>query len=163
MTQKWLVVYTKPRWEKKVNQLLLNKGIECYCPLNKVRRQWSDRKKIIEEPLFRSYVFVRVTDDDRTRVRLTDGVINFLYWNGKPAIVREKEIDGIKRFLDEHDEVFMQELELKENQQVRINSGSMINRIATVLEVGKKKVKLAINSLNCVLIAYVDKHRISVE
>ena len=163
MTQKWLVVYTKPRWEKKVNQLLFNKGIESYCPLNKVRRQWSDRKKTIEEPLFKSYVFVRVTDEDRTNVRLTNGVINFLYWNGKPALVREKEIDGIKRFLDEHENVFTQQLELKENQEVRINSGSMMNQTATVLEVGKKKVKLAINSLNCVLIAYVDKHRISIE
>ena len=89
---KWFALYTKPRWEKKVNQLLIDKGVECYCPLNKVKRKWSDRTKTLEEPLFKSYVFVKVTEEERTKVRLTNGVVNFVYWNGKPAIVREKEI-----------------------------------------------------------------------
>jgi len=75
---KWLAIYTKPRWEKKVNQLLKDKGIECYCPLNKVHRKWSDRIKTVEEPLFKSYVFVKVEDADRTKVRLTNGGVNFV-------------------------------------------------------------------------------------
>ena len=70
-TRKWLAIYSRPRWEKKVNQLLVEKGFESYCPLNKVRRKWSDRMKIVEEPLFKSYVFVKVTDEDRTAVRMT--------------------------------------------------------------------------------------------
>ena len=98
---KWFAIYTKPRWEKKVNQLLLGKGVECYCPLNKVKRKWSDRIKTIEEPLFKCYVFVKVTEADRTKVRLTNGVVNFVYWNGKPAVVREKEIQTIKLFLED--------------------------------------------------------------
>ncbi|HRX93358.1 MAG TPA: transcription termination/antitermination NusG family protein, partial [Chitinophagaceae bacterium] len=57
--KRWLAVYTKPRWEKKVNKLFKEKGLESYCPLNKVRRKWSDRMKIVEEPLFKSYVFVK--------------------------------------------------------------------------------------------------------
>jgi transcription antitermination factor NusG len=100
MSQKWYAVYTRPRWEKKVNTLLLQKGIEAYCPLNKVRRKWSDRIKTVEEPLFKSYVFVKIKDEDRTNVRMTNGVVNFVYWNGKPAIIKEKEIQTIKRFLD---------------------------------------------------------------
>jgi len=92
VTKKWLVVYTKPRWEKKVNTSLVKKGIEAYCPLNKVRRKWSDRMKTIEEPLFKSYVFVKVEDAGMTEVRFVDGVLNYVYWNGKPAIVREEEI-----------------------------------------------------------------------
>ena len=84
---KWYAIYTRPRWEKKVNHLLLQKGVESYCPLNKVRRKWSDRIKIIEEPLFKSYVFVKVAESDRTEIRMTDGVINFVYWNGKPAVM----------------------------------------------------------------------------
>ena len=71
---KWYAIYTRPRWEKKVNHLLLQKGVESYCPLNKVRRKWSDRIKIIEEPLFKSYVFVKVAESDRTEIRMTDGV-----------------------------------------------------------------------------------------
>ena len=97
LSRKWLAVYTRPRWEKKVNQLLIEKGLESYCPLNKVRRKWSDRVKIVEEPLFKSYVFVKVRDDDRTAVRMTNGAINFVYWEGKPAVIKEKEINAIKR------------------------------------------------------------------
>src|SRR5690348_11347756 len=99
MTPKWYAIYTKHRWEKKVSGLLVQKGIESYCPPNKVRRRWSDRMKTIEEPLFKSYVFVRVADAARTAVRMTDGVINFVYWNGKPALIKDKEITAIKRFL----------------------------------------------------------------
>ena len=160
---KWLAIYTKPRWEKKVNQLLLDKGVECYCPLNKVKRQWSDRVKVIEEPLFKSYVFVKVTDDDRTKVRLTNGVMNFVYWNGKPAIVRDSEIETIKRFLDDYENVEAHQVEVKLNQQVRITGGSMMDKVGTVLAVGKKKVKVAINSLGYVLVAYIDKNKIDAE
>jgi transcription antitermination factor NusG len=76
---------------KKSAQLLAEKGLESYCPVNKVRRKWSDRVKVVEEPLFRSYVFVRVSDMNRTDVRMTPGVINFVYWNGKPAVIKKKK------------------------------------------------------------------------
>jgi transcription antitermination factor NusG len=99
LSRKWLAVYSRPRWEKKVNQLLTEKGFESYCPLNKVRRKWSDRVKVVEEPLFKSYVFVKVKEEDRTAVRMTSGVINFVYWDGKPAVIKEREINAIKRFL----------------------------------------------------------------
>lgn len=159
---KWLAVYTKPRWEKKVHQLLTDKGIESYCPLNKVKRRWSDRFKTIEEPLFKSYVFVRVTDDDRTKVRLTNGVVNFVYWNGKPAIIREKEIQTIKRFLDEHENVIVRPMEFAKNQQVLITSGTLMDRHATVLDVRKKEVKVAIESMGQELVAYIDKNKLIV-
>ena len=80
LTQKWLAIYTKPRWEKKVNSLLKENGVESYCPVNKVRRKWSDRMKIVEEPLFKSHVFVKVNDTDKTKVRMTNGVLPFVYW-----------------------------------------------------------------------------------
>ena len=99
LSRKWLAVYTRPRWEKKVNRLLTEKGLESYCPLNKVRRKWSDRMKVVEEPLFKSYVFVKVDNNDRIAVRMTNGAINFVYWDGKPAVIKEKEITAIKRFL----------------------------------------------------------------
>jgi transcription antitermination factor NusG len=91
-TKKWYALYTKPRWEKKVDKALQQKGIEAYCPLNRVKRKWSDRIKTIEEPLFKSYVFVKVEEKDRTEVRYVDGVLNYVYWNGKPAVIKEEEI-----------------------------------------------------------------------
>jgi transcription antitermination factor NusG len=158
---KWFAIYTKPRWEKKVNQLLTDKGVECYCPLNKVKRKWSDRTKTVEEPLFKSYVFVKVTEEERTKVRLTNGVVNFVYWNGKPAIVREKEIQTIKLFLDEHENVQVRPMDLTVQQRVLITSGTFMDRTATVLDVRKKEIKVSIDSLGYELVALIDKNKIA--
>jgi len=140
--------------------LLNDKGVECYCPLNRVKRKWTDRIKTIEEPLFKSYVFVKVDDSERTKVRLTNGVINFVYWNGKPAIVKEKEIQTIKRFLDEHDAVQVRPMELAPNQTVLITSGAFMDQQAVVLDANKKEVKVAILSLGQELIATIDKTKL---
>src|SRR5688500_10904022 len=105
MEKRWYAVYTRPRWEKKVAAALSKSEIENYCPLNKVERRWSDRKKIIEEPLFTSYVFVRASLKEQTVIRETDGIVNFVYWLGRPAVIRNEEIDLIKRFLNQHKNV----------------------------------------------------------
>jgi len=158
---KWFAIYTKPRWEKKVNHLLTNKGVECYCPLNKVKRKWSDRTKTIEEPLFKSYVFVKITEEERTKVRLTNGVVNFVYWNGKPAIVREKEIQTIKLFLDEHENIQVRPMDLTVQQRVLITRGTFMDRTATVLDVRKKEIKVSIDNLGYELVALIDKNKIA--
>ena len=103
--KKWYAVYTKPRWEKKVYALFLAQDITAYCPLNKVKKKWSDRYKIVHEPLFKSYVFVQVEENEMTKVRMVGGVVNFVYWNGKPAIIKEEEINTIRRFLNEYEHV----------------------------------------------------------
>lgn len=161
MTKKWLAIYTRPRWEKKVNQLLLEKGFESYCPLNKVRRKWSDRVKIVEEPLFKSYVFVKATDEDRTEVRMTTGAINFVYWNGKPAVIREKEINAIKRFLNEYENVEARPVDVKVNQRVRITNGSFMDQEGKVLDIKHKLVKVAIDSLGYILVAYIERSKLT--
>ncbi|OSZ80912.1 antitermination protein NusG [Chitinophagaceae bacterium IBVUCB2] len=159
--RKWLAVYTRPRWEKKVNQLLQEKGVESYCPLNKVRRKWSDRVKVVEEPLFKSYVFVKVSDGDRAAVRMTAGAINFVYWDGKPAIIKEKEINAIKRFLNEYENVEARPVELKVNQRVRITNGSMMDQEGKVLDIRHKTAKIAIDSLGYILVAYFDRSKLT--
>ena len=160
MSHKWLAVYTKPRWEKKVAKLLTQKGIESYCPLNKVRRKWSDRVKLVEEPLFKSYVFVRIADEDRTGVRMTDGVINFVYWDGKPAIVKDREIQLIQRFLDEHENVQLVQMNIQPGQQVRIIAGPLMDRDGKVLEVKNKVARVQIESLGYMLVADIDKNKL---
>ena len=96
----WYAVYTKPRWEKKVNSLLLAAGFESYCPMTKTKKQWSDRTVLVEEPLFKSYVFVNVDEKDMGRVRMVNGVLNFVYWLRRPAIVNNRDMDIIRRFLN---------------------------------------------------------------
>ena len=158
---KWLAVYTRPRWEKKVNQLLTEKGLESYCPLNKVRRKWSDRVKVVEEPLFKSYVFVKVSDENRSTVRMTNGAINFVYWDGKPAVIKEREIIAIKRFLNEYENVEARPIELKVNQQVRITNGTLMDKEGKVLDLRHKTAKVAIDSLGYILVAYIDRSKLT--
>jgi len=161
VSRKWLAIYSRPRWEKKVNQLLQEKGIESYCPLNKVTRKWSDRIKIVEEPLFKSYVFVKVKDEDRTEVRMTPGVINFVYWEGKPAVIKEKEINAIRRFLNEYENVEVQSMDLKVHQRVKVTMGPLMDHEGEVLSLQRKAVKVAIDSLGYILVAYIDRTKLT--
>lgn len=159
--RKWYAVYTRPRWEKKVNRLLSEKGIESYCPLNKIKRKWSDRLKTVEQPLFKSYVFVRVADQEKTNVRMTPGLINFVYWDKKPAVIKDKEITAIKRFLDEYENVEVQPMDLKLNQRVRVLSGSFMDQEGKVVDIRHKAVKVAIDSLGYILIAYIERSKLT--
>lgn len=158
--KKWYAIYTRPRWEKKVHQLLLGKGVDSYCPLNKVKRQWSDRMKTIDEPLFKSYVFVNVGEEEKTKVRMTNGVVNFIYWLGKPAVITSKDIDTIKRFLGDYEEVLVEALDLVPADKVKVKFGVFTNEIAEVVKVGKKKVEVKIESLGYRLVAWVDKNKL---
>ena len=157
---RWYAIYTRPRWEKKVNSILLEKGIESYCPLNKVRRKWSDRIKTIEEPLFKSYVFVKIDEGEKSKVRMTNGVVNFVYWDGKPAVIKEKEIQTIKRFLDEHENVEVVKMDFEPEDRIRVVAGPMMDQEGKILEVKNKTAKVCIDSLGYMLIAYIDKSKL---
>ncbi len=152
--KKWFALYTKPRWEKKVDSVLIKKGIEAWCPVQKVQKQWSDRKKIIEEPLFKSYVFVKVDETERTKVLMTDGVLNFVYHVGKPAVIRNEEIELIKKYLAEKEaSISIQSLEsLDENTRIKVNHGIFMDETGTVVRGGKKKVYVKLESLGQVMI-----------
>lgn len=154
ITKQWFALYTKPRWEKKINNTLRQKGIESWCPVQKIQRQWSDRKKIIEDPVFKSYVFVRITDDERLRVLQTEGVLNFVHYLGKPAVIREEEIDAIKSYLLEKDaKISVESLrEFREHDKVVIKHGIFMDNTGSVLRAGNKKVYIKLESLGQVMI-----------
>lgn len=100
MTKVWMVVYTKPRSEKKVAERLTKANVEVYCPLQTVLKQWSDRKKKLKIPVFSSYVFVHI-DETQKQIVLNDaGVLNFVFWLGKPAIIKKMEIETLKECLE---------------------------------------------------------------
>jgi transcription antitermination factor NusG len=159
-SKRWYAVYTKPRWEKKVHTLFEAKGMESYCPLNKVHRKWSDRIKLVEEPLFKSYVFIHVPKEMHPEVRLTSGVLNFVYWLGKPAIVKQSEIDRIKRFLNEYDNVTVEPLQIMENDQVVIRAGAFMDQQAKVVRAFGKRVEVEIQSLGYKLVAILEKRNV---
>jgi transcription antitermination factor NusG len=144
-----------------VHSLLSEKKIESYCPLNKVRKKWSDRMKIVEEPLFKSYVFAKVSTEDQTKVRMTAGVMNFVYWQGKPAIIPVKEIEIIRKFLNEYENVFAEPIELKEDGRVTIRQGLFMDHEAKIIRIEGNKVKVVIESIGYSLIASIDKKNLS--
>jgi transcription antitermination factor NusG len=154
----WYAVYTKPRWEKKVAKLLEEKGIENYCPLNKVIKQWSDRRKVILEPIFKSYVFVRVYDINKWDLKKINGILNFVYWLGKPAIIKPDEIDTIRKFLNEFSNVEVVEPnQLALNTKVRIRQGVMMNYHGILIELSGNRAKVKIDSMGISLSAHFDK------
>ena len=117
--------------------------------------------KTVEEPLFKSYVFVKVNDEDRTEVRMTPGVINFVYWDGKPAVVKEKEINAIKNFLNEYENVEVKPMTVALNHRVKITAGPLMDQEGEVIGVNRKMVKVAIDSLGYVLVAYIDRTKLT--
>jgi len=155
MEQKhWYVVYTRPWWEKKIERMLEEwYGIEAWCPLKKIRRRWSDRVKLIEEPLFRSYVFVKVADKERGQVLSVDGVVNFVRYQQQPARIRQEDIAEIKAFLKEHSEVEVQGLAT--GTRIMLNEGVFKNKEGIVKKVEGDKIILELIQLGWQLTASV--------
>ncbi len=96
----WYVLHTKPRSEKKVEEKLLSLGISAYCPTRSEIRFWSDRKKRIQVPVLPSMVLVNIDTKDINRVFESSGVIRYMFWLGKRAIVRQEEVDILKKYLN---------------------------------------------------------------
>ncbi len=153
----WYAVYTKSRTEKKVTMRLQEAGIEAYCPVNKREKQWSDRKKITEEPLFRSYVFVNIDlYQQGSIVRRTLGVVNFVYWLNKPAVIQDDEILAIQQFLSEHAAVEVFGNTLQVGDFITIDAGALKGQKAEVVGVkNRHEVRLRIDSLGFELVARV--------
>jgi transcription antitermination factor NusG len=126
-----------------------------------VRKKWSDRVKTVEQPLFTSYVFVRVPAEQQTLVRMVNGVVNFVYWNGKPAIVRDHEIETIRKFLNEYENVQAEPLHLRPEMNVKIRRGVFMDKEATILKIEGNKVQVNIESIGFSLVAFVDKSNLT--
>nr|WP_199000375.1 UpxY family transcription antiterminator [Flavobacterium sp. ASV13] len=147
----WYVVYTKPKWEKKVADKLSQIGIECYCPLITQIKQWSDRKKKVEVPLFNSYVFIQIEDINRNSVFQIPGVVRYLFWLGKPAIVRNEEINVIKNSLNASNIADVSVTQIQVGDRIKLETGAFNNQNAIVQEVSRTHYILLLESLGCVL------------
>jgi transcription termination/antitermination protein NusG len=120
---RWFALYTKSRHEKLVSRELEKKGIESFLPLRKVTRDWSDRKKIIEEPLFKGYLFVHMPIKERWTVLNTVGAVRFIGKSAaEPIEVPEKELLTVRQFIESEIQVDPFPY-LKEGQRVYVRSG----------------------------------------
>lgn len=146
----WYVIYTKPRGEKKVAEQLNKIGVNCYCPLIQKQQQWSDRKKKVELPLFNHYVFVQLNEKDKNLVFASPGVIRYLSWLGKHAIVKDHEIETIKEWLkDATAEILVSIHQIGET--IKLCSGPFVNQNAIIKEITNTHHYLILESLGCTL------------
>lgn len=151
MTKNWYVLYVKPKNEKKVAQRLSVLQVEVYCPMIKEVKQWSDRKKTIEVPLFKSYVFINISEGERQRVFDVPGVVRYLYWLGKPAVVRDIEMETLKKWLTDDTVENYSLTKLESGDKVAIKYGALKDKKAQIIEIGKTRVRLILEGMGVVL------------
>ena len=147
----WYVVYTKPKWEKKVAERLNAIGVITYCPLISKVSQWSDRKKKVSVPLFNSYIFVQIEDKQRNQVFEVPGAIRYLFWLGKPAVVKKEEIEAIKNWLSAPNEYEVAVDQWKKGDTIVLESGPFKSQTAVIQAVKQNHYILILESLGCVL------------
>jgi transcription antitermination factor NusG len=148
----WHAIYTKPRWEKKVVRLLTEQNIANYCPMKIEIKQWKNRKAKVELPIISSYVFVYIKDTEVTRVRMVDGVINFVYFENKIAIIRDKEIELLKEFNEKYTKLVLEGLNDIVGKKIVITTGPFEGKKGTISSINKNTMELVLESLGVRLV-----------
>jgi len=159
----WIVVYTRSRWEKKVDKLLKTQNIESFCPLIKTRHQWVDRMKTVELPLFSSYLFVLANQKDQLKVRQTLGVVNFVHHCGKPVTINNDEIERIKTLVNKYQNIETVNIpRIKVGDTLKIEDGVLLDWQGEVLKIQGKSVVMFMKQLNCALVVNTINTKMSI-
>jgi len=136
----WYAVYVRSRYEKKVYQYLLEKGLSSFLPLIETLRQWSDRKKRVEEPLIRGYVFVHINyHKEHVHVLETDGVVKFIGIGKTPSVISERDIDWLKRLAHEPDAIGETVVSIPVGKKVRVLAGPFKDMEGVVKKEGREE------------------------
>lgn len=146
-SKKWFAIYVRSRNEKKVSKTLNDIGIESFLPLITRIKQWSDRRKKVDEPLFNSYLFVNIPLSDYYKVLNVNGVVKFICFEKKPVEVPENQIEAIKKYICDTDlhEIDYENIDFKSGELVRIKSGQMKDLIGRFVEIkGKHRIMIEI-------------------
>jgi len=150
---KWYAVYTKSRTEKKLTGRLNEKGIEAYVPLRKTLKQWSDRKKIVEEPLISSYVFVYIQNSRYNDVLNTPGAVRYVWFNGKPASIPDSQIQILRILASSGYDMECTSNSFPKGSHVRVSSGPLKGLTGELVNfAGNNKVIIRLDSLDKVLV-----------
>lgn len=159
----WYALYTKPRWEKKVAVLLDKNGFEAYCPMNTIIKHWGNRRVKVSEPLFKSYVFIKVCDEQKWAVKSIDGVLNYVYWLGKPAKIKDVEIEAVRTFVNSYTNINVTSANTVERSlKVIVTEGAFQNYSGIVESVLGNQVKVIIDSLGIKLTATLPVSKVKV-
>jgi len=153
---RWMVIYTKSRQEKKVAGYLNEKGITTYLPTVKTLKQWSDRKKKVEEVLFKSYVFVNLTNKEYYEALKTPGVVKYVSFEGKAASIADNQMELIKKTIENKLEFELSTDYFAKGRVVEINSGPLKGANGEIVSwTGKKKLLVRINEIGYSLLVHL--------
>ena len=153
---KWYPVYTQPRAEKKACLALQSKGIQAYLPLHKQQKQWSDRKKWVEEPFIKSYLFVYTSELEHSEVLMTKGISRFIYFSNKIASMPDRQIEDLKLLMASPYELEITEEDLQAGEKIIIKAGPLKGITGEVISYrSHKQLILRLESLGCSIIVNV--------
>jgi transcriptional antiterminator RfaH len=152
----WYPVYIRPRAEKKACQALTNKGLETYLPLHRQLKQWSDRKKWVEEPFIKSYLFVHIKEHQQTEVLMTKGVSRFIYFSGKITSMPQRQIDDLKLVMASPFELEITEEDLQPGEKVMIKAGPLKGLLGEIISYrSQKQLALRLENLGYSIIIHI--------
>ncbi len=157
----WYAIYVKSRAEKSVAKELMHIGVDHYLPLIKRLKQWSDRRKWVEEPLFRSYLFVHIPPSQYYEVLQASGVVMYISFESKAVPIPPQQIEAIRYYLNEKDPEKISEEDWKEGRLVEVISGGMTGLYGQLVESkGKHRVKVEIEVVGQTLLVQVPKNKL---
>jgi transcriptional antiterminator RfaH len=149
----WHIAHTRPQRERKVTDLFARKGLIAYCPLNRIEVKHGPKKKLESHPLFPSFVFVNVEEQQKPAILRINGVINFVYWLYNAAIIRHEEIIAIRIFLADYPQVILEKTAVNIHQPVQFINDSRVARKGNVMEITHPGSKLILPSLGYILMS----------
>jgi transcription antitermination factor NusG len=160
----WYAIYTRANGEKKLFENLQEKNIECYLPMRKVLKYWSDRKKWIEEPLFKSYIFVKVSHLDFFKALNTPGAVCYVSFGGRAQSIPEVQINNVKVFLSQYEhEVTLSYERIQKGVSVEVLNGSLKGIKGEVINIlGQSRLVIRIDSMNCSLHVNISREEVKV-
>jgi transcription antitermination factor NusG len=153
----WFAVYTRPGCEKKVIEILTRKNIECYCPVVQSVRKVNENKKACLEPLFSSYVYVKMKENDLYKLKSINRIINVVYWLQKPVVIKDIEIEMIRRFINEHKNIQLEKTDVKTNEIVKITKAPVIEKEGSNVSIDYDEIRLTLPSLGYAMVTIVER------
>jgi transcription antitermination factor NusG len=161
-TYQWYAAYTDSRAEKKVFRELTTKGIDCYLPLKIEKKQWSDRIKVVENPLIRGYIFVKVSNREYYDILITQGVRRYVCFEGNPTAIPENQINDLKHFMQcLNTEVEATSEQITKGTFVKIVSGPLCGVSGEVVEIrGKRRIVLRFKDLGLCVHAELGSNKV---
>jgi transcription antitermination factor NusG len=160
MQKSWYIVYTKAKCEKKVAILLTKRKIENFCPFASKQINHLRKNKMIQEPLFSSYVFVNIDENDIPLVKKLENVVSLVYWKDMPAKIKDEEIETIKVFTNHYQGIKLERANVNAYGEARMVNGPSYTMDGKLLVIKNRSLKVNLPSLGFNMIAEMENESI---